>query len=206
MNRVTLALLLAGSLVLPSTSASAAEFIYSGILTGDQEVPVVLSPGIGSATVTYDDLLHTMRVQVSFSGLLGTTTASHIHVRVGDPPAVSGGVATQTPTFGGFPLGVQSGTYDHLFDLTQAASWNAAFIASNGGTAAGAESAFALALQQGRAYLNVHTNLYGGGEIRANLAAVPEPAAWAMMLVGFLGLGAAMRRAHARPQAVVSYT
>jgi hypothetical protein len=141
MNRVTLALLLAGSLVLPSTSASAAEFIYSGILTGDQEVPVVLSPGIGSATVTYDDLLHTMRVQVSFSGLLGTTTASHIHVRVGDPPAVSGGVATQTPTFGGFPLGVQSGTYDHLFDLTQAASWNAAFIASNGGTTAGAESA-----------------------------------------------------------------
>jgi len=194
MNRVALTIVLAGSMILPPASASAAEFIYAAALSGANEFPQNVSPGTGTTAVTYDDLLHTLRVQVNFSGLLGTTTASHIHVRAGNPLPDNGGVATQTPSFAGFPLGVQSGSYDHLFDLTQASSWNATFITGNGGTAAGAETAFAAALRDGRAYLNVHSNLFPGGEIRGNLAAVPEPAAWALLLLGFGLVGATLRR------------
>lgn len=47
----------------------------------------------------------------------------------------------------------------------------------------------------GRAYINFHTVQFGGGEIRGNFAAaVPEPSAWALMLLGFGAMGFALRR------------
>ena len=45
----------------------------------------------------------------------------------------------------------------------------------------------------GRAYLNFHTVQFSGGEIRGNIAAVPEPATWTAMLIGFGVVGGAMR-------------
>ena len=175
-------------------AAQATVFWYAGNLSGANESPANASPGKGTARVQYDDVAHTLHVWVNFEDLLGTTTASHVHVRVGNPPPVNGGVATQTPTFTGFPLGVHSGTYDHIFDLTLPGSWNGSFLGPNGGTPAGAEAAFAAALAGGRAYLNVHSTFAPGGEIRANLASVPEPASWAMMIGGFALAGAALRR------------
>jgi len=41
----------------------------------------------------------------------------------------------------------------------------------------------------GDAYLNIHTTNFGGGEIRGFLHAVPEPSTWAMMILGFAGVG-----------------
>jgi len=193
MNRLALAVILSTSSLLPAASAHAATFVYDAALSGPNESPPNASAGTGFTTVTYDDLLHTLRVQVAFSGLTGITTASHIHVLV--PPALTGGVATQTPYFTGFPLGVTSGAYDNTFDLTQASSWNGAFITANGGVPAGAEAAFALALAEGRTYLNIHTNLFPGGEIRGFLApAVPEPATWSLLMLGFGLVGASLRR------------
>jgi CHRD domain len=81
-------------------------------------------------------------------------------------------VATTTPTFAGFPLGVTAGTYHIILDLTLATSWNAAFIAANGGTTAGAEAALAAGLNAGNTYLNIHTNVFPGGEIRGFLIPV----------------------------------
>ena len=133
-----------------------------------------------------------MRVKTSFAGLQGTTTAAHIHVLT--PPSPTGGVATQVPTFTGFPLGVTSGAYDNLFDLTQLSSFNPAFVTSNGGTAASAEAALLAGAQAGNAYLNIHSDIYPGGEIRGTLTLVPEPATWVMMIGGFGMVGAAMRR------------
>ncbi len=129
-----------------------------------------------------------MRVQVTFSGLLGTTTASHIHAATGMPDTGTAIVATQTPTFTGFPLGVNSGTYDHTFDTSQDSFYNPAFETANGGTAASAEAALAAALDAGEAYLNIHTTVVPGGEIRGFLHAqtVPEPSSLALC-----GLGAA---------------
>jgi len=182
------------------SAAGAATFLYGGLANGLQEVPPNDSPGSGFATITYDDVLHSLRVEVSFTDLLSPTVAAHIHVPL--TAGTNGPVATMVPTFAGFPLGVTSGTYDQTFDLTQAASFNPTFITNNGGTTASAEAALALGLSDGLAYLNVHTSLFPGGEIRVNLAAqtvaVPEPASWALMIGGFALAGGALRRRRVR--------
>jgi hypothetical protein len=98
------------------------------------------------------------------------------------------------PTFVGFPLGVTAGSYSQQFDLTQASSWNPAFIASNNNSISGAEEALALALRRGLAYVNVHSTPFPAGEVRANLTLVPEPGSWMMMLAGFGLTGMLLRR------------
>ena len=177
-----------------ATAAQGGTFIYLANLSGPAEAIPNASPGTGSAQVTYDDVTHSLRVQVSFSGLLGTTTASHIHAPTALPGTGAAGVATTVPTFAGFPLGVTSGTYDSgWLDLTSASSYNPAFITAWGGTTASAEAALATALATDQAYLNIHTSLFGGGEIRGFFYAVPEPGSWAMMLLGFGMVGGMVR-------------
>ncbi|MFM8330677.1 MAG: CHRD domain-containing protein [Candidatus Methylumidiphilus sp.] len=176
-----------------SLPAAAHQEIFLVTLNGSSEAPANVSPGIGDATVTFDLDLVTMRVEATFSGLTGNVSASHIHCCTANPGAATAGVASQTPSFTGFPTGVTAGTYDHTFDLTQAGSYNAAFITNNGGTVSTALNALLAGAATGKAYLNIHTSTFPGGEIRGFLtpAPVPVPAAvWLMgsALVGLLGL------------------
>jgi CHRD domain len=169
------------ALLVPATHAAILE--YDASLSGPNESPPNGSPATGSAVVDYDNSAHTLLVDVSFTGLTGTTTASHIHAATVVPGAGTAGVATTTPTFPGFPLGVFSGTYVHTLDLTLATSYNAPFLTASGGTPAGAEAALAAAMAAGEAYLNIHTSTFGGGEIRGFLTLVPEPSSVAIVLV-----------------------
>jgi hypothetical protein len=175
--------LAAAAVALPAHAVT----IYTASLTGLAESPPNASPGTGSAQVDYDSLAHTLRVQVTFSGLLGTTTASHIHAATAVPFTGTVGVATTVPTFAGFPLGVTSGTYDNTLDLTLASSFNPAFVTAHGGTLTNAEAALAAALADGMAYLNIHTTVVPAGEIRGFL--VPEPATLLLLGSGLAGSG-----------------
>lgn len=177
-----------------ASAAQATTTVYTATLSGPAESPPNASTGTGTSTVTIDDVANTMLVEVNFSGLTGTTTASHIHATTALGFTGTAGVATQLPTFSGFPLGVTSGTYSNLFDLLTATTYNPSFVTANGGTVAGAESALLSAIGSGRAYLNIHTTAFPGGEIRGFLVAVPEPATWGMMLLGFGAIGLAFRR------------
>lgn len=150
--------------------------VYTANLDGPSESPPNASPGTGFATVTVDSTLVTMRVEATFTGLTGTTTAAHIHGLTAVPLTGVAGVATQTPSFSGFPLGVTAGAMDTTFDMTLASSYNASFITANGGTTAGAFSAMVLGLDTGRMYFNIHSSTFPGGEIRGFLTPVPEPA------------------------------
>jgi hypothetical protein len=173
-----------------AAAAQADILVYTATLDGPSESPPNNSPGTGSATVTLDTAAHTMRVQASFTGLLGTTTASHIHAPTTVPLTGTAGVATQTPTFAGFPLGVTAGSYDNTFNMLDAASYNPAFVSANGGTPASAEAALFAAIGQGRAYLNIHSSQFSGGEIRGFL--IPAPGAVGAFVLA--GLAACRRR------------
>ena len=175
------------SILLTGSSMYASVVTYVVNLDGPSESPANASPGIGFATITIDSILNTLRVQVTFSGLLGTTTASHIHSPTPSPFTGVAGVATTTPSFAGFPLNVTSGTFDNTLDLTLASSYNPAFVTANGGTTASAETALLAGIATGEAYLNIHTSVVPGGEIRGFLVAVPEPAT-----LGFVGLALAV--------------
>src|SRR5262249_37013939 len=81
-------------------------FDFFATLDGPSEVTPNNSPGHGDAFVEFDTTAKTMRVAVTFADLVGTTTASHIHAPTTLPFTGGAGVATQTPTFINFPLGV----------------------------------------------------------------------------------------------------
>ena len=161
-----------------ATGAFASPITYTAALSGPNESPANTSPGTGFATVIFDSVAHTLAVTVDFSGLEGTTTASHIHCCTPSPFSGTAGVATQTPTFVDFPLGVTSGTYSNSFDTSLASTYNPAFVAANGGSVSATEAAFAAGLAANETYLNVHSSVFPGGEIRGFLvasSAVPEP-------------------------------
>ena len=200
MTRTALALIFAASLALPATSANANIIVFSGNLTGTQEFPPNASPGTGLATITIDDVTHSMIVDVSWSGLLSPTTIAHIHCCAA--PGANAIPATGVPTFPGFPTGLTSGTFNATFDLDDPGLINPAFVTANGGTIPLAFDAFLTGLLAGNAYINIHTQQFPGGEIRGQLAPVPEPATWAMLMLGFAAVGLTFRHARKKVAAI----
>jgi len=147
------------------------------------------SPGTGFGTVTLDTDTNLLSYDFSWSGLVGDLTRLHIHgpasadasnpqhvVEIFGPPEVPAELAT---TAGNVSGAFELQTLEQIgFDPIEAE-----FIIET--------------LINGQAYLNVHTSVFGTGEIRGNLGtpvtqSIPEPnAAW---LYG-LGLSAlAIRR------------
>lgn len=182
---------------LPAVAAAHTK-IYTTTMNGPNEFPLQnpVSPGVGTAVVWIDTDLLTMRVKAEFGGLLGNTTAAHIHGPIPDPPANPlASVATTSPSFTGFPLGVTAGTYDFTYDLTQASSFHPNFVTNNGGTAASAMNAFIAGMDAGKMYFNIHSSSYTGGEIRGFMQLVPEPSALAIGGIGLITLLARRRRA-----------
>jgi len=189
-------LLAAVSLALIATAPRASAQVYVAPLSGANESVANASAGTGWVTVTYDSIAHSLRIQASFADLTGTTTAAHIHAPAAPP--FDAAVATQTPSLIGFPLGVTMGSVDVTLDLTFASSLRPGYITANGGTVAGAEIALAQALASGLAYFNIHTSSFPGGEVRGNLASVPDSGASLAMLfpalIGLVGLTRWRRR------------
>lgn len=176
-----------------SMPAAAVPVVFWTSMSGAAEAPPVASPATGWAKITFDLDTHSMRVEAHFEGLVGTSTVAHIHCCTASPLGGIAGVATTTPTFPGFPAGVQSGDYDTLFDMTLSSSYRPGFISANGGSPATAEAALFKGLQEGRAYFNVHSTFAPGGEIRGFLVSEPAP----LVLAGLALSWVALRRRRA---------
>jgi len=145
--------------------------VVPGLSSLNENPPHPESSGTGTALVTWDTVTSMMTVNVVFSGLISPDTAAHIHCCT-SPPG-NAGVATQVPYFAGFPIGVTSGTYTHTFNMLDAASYNPAFVTANGGTAASAAAVLLAGMLAGQTYLNIHTTMFPGGEIRGFLTSGP---------------------------------
>ncbi len=157
--------------------------------------------GSGSLTLEWDQDGHSLFIDASFAGLSGNTSNAHIHCCTAAPLTGLAGVALgstsptpPSPILPFFPLGVKSGTYTRVIDLSSTASYSAGFVSASGGTAAGAEARLMANLTSGNAYFNIHSTTFGGGEIRAFVTAVPEPETYAMMFGGLALMGAMLRR------------
>lgn len=178
--------------VLAAGVANAQVVSFQAILDGASESPPNASPGTGVADVVMDLGAHTMQIHAMFEGLVGSTTAAHIHAATASPFTGVAGVASQTPSFSGFPLGVTSGMYVGSYDMSLTSSFNGTFVTANGGTAASAEAALFNAMSSGRAYFNIHSNMFPGGEIRGFFRVVPSAGSLSLMAMG--GLCAIRRR------------
>jgi hypothetical protein len=177
-----------GLILALSTQASAITEVFTGSLTGAQENPPVATSGTGSGTATYDSVANTLAVSVNFSGLSSNTNNAHIHCCAMPPTTPNAGVAIDF-VGPGFPLGVTSGSFNHTFDLGQTSTYSGAYLAASGGTANGARDRLLNSMRGmsggnlGVAYFNIHTVNFGPGEIRGNIARIPEPAT--LMLIAF---------------------
>ncbi len=161
-------------------TAAKAGFVATASLLGANEKPTpTASTGTGFATITFDSTLDTLMYDVLYTGLLGTATASHIHI---GPVTGTGPVVLP---FNPSPTGMSgelTGTL-HNTDIINQATTGLTDI-----------SQIAAQIQAGNGYVNVHSNLFPGGETRGQLSVTtPEPASLLLLAAGLLALACGRR-------------
>ncbi len=174
--------------------------VGAGLLAGNEVnadgTPATINgtPGTGGesgAGFSFDNVSRVFTINFSWTGLqgatagtLGAATGFHIH----------GPVAAANPQLGNAAVlhNISAGTSGGGTTPSYTIVNNANGTGNISGTISGITAAQETDLLAGRWYVNVHSGLNGGGEIRGNLVAVPEPSSCA--LLGLAAAGIAARR------------
>jgi hypothetical protein len=150
-----------------SAGVAFAQTTFQAFLSGLGENPPNGSPGSGIGTVVLNAAQNQITVNENWSGLLAPATASHIHG--------PGGAGTNAPVL--FP-------FSSVPNATSGAIPQQSFAIN--ATQVGY-------LFAGYLYMNLHTSVFPGGEIRGQLLLIPEPGSLALLGLG-LGVVAWHRR------------
>lgn len=169
------------TLALASTAQAGVTHYYTTL--GPEAVGAT---GTGSASASFDDATNVFTFSATFSGLSGLTTQAHFHCCTATPFASTAGIAVDSPSLP-IPLDVSAGSFDASLDLDDASNFNPAFVTASGGLTQ-AIARFKAGMDNGQAYLNIHSSTFRGGEIRGFML-VPEPASMALTLVALAALG-----------------
>jgi hypothetical protein len=199
------------------TTPVSAVTLFKATLTGDQEAPPNTSTALGFAMFELNDAQSELKVFVSVNGLdfTGLQTPgnlnddlvnAHIHccAPAGDDPAVNnapvrwgfiGNPFNNTDPDDGvttpFSAGV-GGTFQGVWNVNEGNT-----TATSGPINLTNQLPGILA---GLAYINFHTEGFGGGEIRGQILQVSEPSAFLLLGIGLLVLGiAGLRRKKRMP-------
>ncbi len=136
-------LVVSSSICKGSTATLTANCLYnvSAILSGDAQVPAVATNGSGFASGTFNPITNELILNVTYSNVGSNVTMAHIH-----GPAAAGVNAGVLQGFSGVPS-TTSGSFSYTGII-----------------------GFASALLAGNTYVNIHTVINGGGELRGQLS------------------------------------
>jgi hypothetical protein len=149
-----------------------------GLLAGNENGTVVGNAGSGGevgAGIFLDDVTLELTINIAwgsgngFTDLTGDAQAGHIHGLTSPAPAgftQDAGVLIGLNTLAGWTASASSGGFN------------------NSGNPIVLTSGQATDLVAGRMYINIHTSVNSGGEIRGHLVAVPEPSTIGLFAVG----------------------
>jgi hypothetical protein len=154
-----------GMVALTPLAANAASFSFTSTLNGAQEFPTPVNTtgtGTATATLTGDPGSWVFSYVVNYSGLQGTIARPFAHIH-NAPAGANGGIVhdldnANTAPIAGSTAGTITGDW-RFDDLSKPLT-----------------DALAQELLSGKAYFNIHTTRFPGGEIRGQIRAVPEPA------------------------------
>lgn len=157
-----------------------ADFVATATLTPAAD-GATASTGTGTATVDWMAATDTFSYTLSWSNLTGNATMAHIHYGA---------------------VGVNGPIVLPFFSTTMPASdtisgtLTAADFVADPGAGVNTIADVATAIQNGNAYVNIHTGRYSAGEVRGQLSvsSVPEPASAGLLGLALLGGAAVFTR------------
>jgi hypothetical protein len=131
--------------VFAAGTLAAQSLTYGVELIGAQEVPLIVTTGIGNATLTLDAATNTVTISGTYTNLMGPVSAVDLY-------ATARRGATATAALGLTPSGGTTGTFAGNGVITPAQTQ---------------------AILDGLTYLNVRTAMFPGGEVRGQVDSVP---------------------------------
>ena len=149
-------LILASVLGLALAVPSLAQTTYSTVMTGLNEVPANASPATGSATAVVNAAQTHVTISCSFQNLVGNYTSSHLHGPASPTQNAGVQIGFVPP---GAPWLFSNGNHDG-----QLINYTVPITATQ-----------ISYLNAGTMYVNVHSTVFPGGEIRGQLALGPVP-------------------------------
>ena len=143
-----------------------------GALSGSNEVPYVSTQGTGDFDARVSEDGAAIEYTLNYSNMQGTVSQAHIHIAQKN---VNGGISVWlcgNPTAGPPPINPPTGTplCESPSDTFTGTITAANVVGPAGqGVASGEFDELLEAIRSGNAYVNVHSSLAPGGEIRAQI-------------------------------------